>query len=74
MHTVGDTVAPVVDRAVGPGPLFTGIPGIRLVHRSYPVEFGPILRACYDAQIDGKFGTLEEGIEYGRSVIQKSGE
>ena len=37
-------------------------------------EFGPILRACYDAQIDGKFATLEEGIEYGRSVIEELGE
>lgn len=30
--------------------------------------FGPILRACYEAQLDGRFSSREEGIEYARAV------
>jgi|AP95_1055475.scaffolds.fasta_scaffold41272_2 tRNA nucleotidyltransferase (CCA-adding enzyme) len=30
-------------------------------------HFGAILKTCYDAQIEGKFSTLEEGIEYLRT-------
>ena len=60
-------------RDSAPKPIIMGRHLIQLGLNPGP-EFGPILRACYDAQIDGKFGTLEEGIEYGRSVIQKSGE
>ncbi len=35
-------------------------------------HFGGILRACYDAQIEGEFATLEEGIEYAREIIAKT--
>lgn len=36
-------------------------------------RFGPILRACYDAQIEGEFMTLDDGIEYAKSLIRESG-
>jgi tRNA nucleotidyltransferase (CCA-adding enzyme) len=29
-------------------------------------QFGPILEACYAAQLDGEFSTLEGGLEYAR--------
>jgi tRNA nucleotidyltransferase (CCA-adding enzyme) len=32
-------------------------------------HFGPILSACYEAQLDGRFATVEEGIEFARQVI-----
>ena len=35
-------------------------------------HFGAILKTCYEAQIEGEFSTLEEGVEYARHVIQPS--
>ncbi|MBQ0031906.1 MAG: polynucleotide adenylyltransferase, partial [bacterium] len=32
------------------------------------VEFGRILKAAYEAQLDGAFGDLEGGVEYVRSL------
>jgi len=31
------------------------------------VNFGAILKTCYVAQIEGKFSTMEEGLEYART-------
>ena len=35
-------------------------------------HFGPILAACFNAQIDGEFGTLEAGIAYAERHIHES--
>ena len=32
-------------------------------------HLGPILAACYEAQIDGEFSTHEDGIEYARRTF-----
>jgi tRNA nucleotidyltransferase (CCA-adding enzyme) len=32
-------------------------------------HFGPVLEACYEAQMEGKFSTLEEGIDYARRIF-----
>ena len=58
----------VRDRA--PKPIVMGRHLIQLGLKPGP-QYGSILRACYDAQIDGKFGTLEEGIEYARGVMEE---
>ncbi|MGH7164815.1 MAG: CCA tRNA nucleotidyltransferase, partial [Nitrospiraceae bacterium] len=34
-------------------------------------KVGSILKACYDAQIDGAFSTLEDGIEYAERMIRE---
>lgn len=34
-------------------------------------HFGTILEACYEAQIEGKFSTLEEGIAYAKLVLEQ---
>ncbi len=34
-------------------------------------KVGSILKTCYDAQIDGAFSTLEEGLEYAKRVIRE---
>jgi tRNA nucleotidyltransferase (CCA-adding enzyme) len=31
--------------------------------------FGPLLDACFEAQLDGAFATLEDGIAYARALI-----
>jgi tRNA nucleotidyltransferase (CCA-adding enzyme) len=35
-------------------------------------HFRPILEACYEAQIEGTFSIVEEGIEYARSLSNQS--
>lgn len=35
-------------------------------------RFSEILDACYEAQIEGEFGTVAEGIEYARGLIEPS--
>jgi tRNA nucleotidyltransferase (CCA-adding enzyme) len=34
--------------------------------------FGPVLAECYEAQLDGKFFSLEEGIVLARKIIEKT--
>jgi tRNA nucleotidyltransferase (CCA-adding enzyme) len=34
-------------------------------------HFGDILEQCYQAQLDGKFSNLEEGIEFAKQIIAK---
>ncbi len=36
-------------------------------------QFSPILAACYEAQLDGTFATLDEGIDFARTVIEARG-
>ena len=31
--------------------------------------FGPILKACFEAQLDGRFSTVEAGIEFARGLL-----
>lgn len=33
------------------------------------VHFGAILRKCFEAQLEGEFDTLEDGVEYARRVV-----
>lgn len=35
-------------------------------------RLGEILKTCYDAQIDGAYATLEEGLEYAKRVIART--
>lgn len=37
------------------------------------LNFEPILSACYNAQIDGEFKEIEEGMEYAKRLIEKGG-
>ena len=34
------------------------------------VEFGRILKDCYEAQLDGAFSDLEGGVAYARSIVR----
>lgn len=54
-----------------PEPLVMGRHLTRLGFTPGP-HFGPILEACHEAQIEGKFSTLEEGIEYARRIYLES--
>lgn len=48
-----------------PKPLVFGRDLIALGHKP-SVRFGVILKACYEAQLDGKIATREEGVEFAR--------
>ncbi len=52
-----------------PKPLVYGRHLIELGMKPGP-EFGPILKQLFDAQLEGKFGTVEEGIKYYQKHIK----
>lgn len=56
----------ITDR--GPTPLVMGSHLIALGARPGP-EFGPILAACFEAQLDGAFTTEADGVDYVRRVL-----
>jgi len=51
--------------AAAPEPIVKGRHLIQLGLSAGP-QFGPILEACYTAQLEGEFSTLEGGLEYAR--------
>ena len=55
-----------------PEPLVKGRHLIGLGLKPGP-HFRPILDECYEAQLDGKFKTLEEGILYAEKIIERDG-
>ena len=63
----GVAVAEVEDAA--PRPIVMGRHLIELGLTPGP-HFGRILEACYEAQIEGQFFTLEEGIELAKRLIE----
>jgi len=54
--------------AAAPRPLVLGRHLIELGLAPGP-DFGPVLAACFEAQLDGAFASLEQGIEFARSWI-----
>ncbi len=56
-----------------PAPLVMGHHLIELGGTPGP-EFGPILRACLEAQLDGAFTTVDAGVEYLRGLLAGEGE
>ncbi len=51
-----------------PAPLLTGRHGIELGIAPGP-ELGKIMKECFEAQLDGKFATLEEGKGYLKNLL-----
>ena len=37
-------------------------------------EFGPVLKACYEAQLDGTLRSREDGVAYARRIVSGRGD
>lgn len=58
--------------AAAPRPIVMGRHLIELGLEPGP-HFAPLLEACFEAQLDGRFADLEHGLAYAREMIQSTG-